>query len=201
MATPIAEESQPAGRSAWNELLTGNTWTSFVLLNDLFKNLSGGGANRLNYLTGETAILTHDETRDPLRYQLFTPLDEPQDIVPRGGSIVVPFTEYPGAYRLKGQRDGPIMRGFAVNLPAEAGELTRISRERLAELLGTDRLRYARNQDEIVLEVGEARLGREFYPYLMLVLVVILGLEHTLANRFYRLADSAIRDANSDISQ
>jgi hypothetical protein len=56
----------------------------------------------------------------------------------------------------------------------------------LDELLGKNRFRYARSRDEIVLEVGEARVGREFYPYLLIVLVVIAGLEHLLANRFYR---------------
>jgi len=37
-----------------------------------------------------------------------------------------------------------------------------------------------------VLGVGEARMGREFYPFLLPLLALILGLEHLLANRFYR---------------
>jgi hypothetical protein len=173
MTTPIAEESRPQGRSAWNELLTSeNAWPSFVLLNDLLGYLAAGGESRLNYLAGETATLVNDSSGHPPRYQLFTPLDEPQDLVPRNGLVVVPFTEFAGAYRLKGQRDGPVMRGFAVNLHAAASDLTRVPRDR----------------HEIVLEVGEARVGREFYPFLLLALAVVLGLEHVLANRFYRPA-------------
>jgi hypothetical protein len=191
MTTPLAEETRPAGRPPWNELLTSdNAWPNFVLLNELMRYLAGGTASRLNYLTGETAVLVNDPERDPARYQLFTPLDAPQDIMPREGVLSVPFTPHPGAYRLKGLRDKPIIRGFAVNLPAAVSDLQRIAPARVEELLGKNRFRYARSRDEIVLEVGEARVGREFYPYLLLALVVILGLEHTLANRFYRKTES-----------
>lgn len=187
VTTPMAEPSRPQGRSAWNELLTGeNSWPNFVLLNELMRYVASGGESRLNYAAGETATLAHDPARDPLRYQLFTPLDEPQDIVPRENMISVPFTDHAGAYRLKGQRGGPLIRGFAVNLGAESSELTRVPRPQLDELVGKGRYRYARNRDEIVLEVGEARVGREFYPHLLLGLAVVLGLEYALANRFYR---------------
>ena len=78
------------------------------------------------------------------------------------------------------------MRGFSVNLPESASQLTRLAREDLDELLGAGRYHFARSQDEIVLGVGEARMGREFYPFLLPLLALILGLEHLLANRFYR---------------
>ena len=198
ITTPFAEESRPAGRPPWNELLTSeNAWPNFVLLNELMRYLAGGTESRVNYLAGETASLVNDASRDPARYQLFTPLDAPQDLLPRAGIISVPFTEQPGAYRLKGLHDKPVTRGFAVNLSAEASDLTRVTHEQLAELLGKGRFRYARNRDEIVLEVGEARVGREFYPYLLLVLVVVLGLEHTLANRFYRQSDAGPKSASA----
>ena len=73
------------------------------------------------------------------------------------------------------------MRGFAVNLPESASQLTRLDRDALDELLGADRYHYARSQDEIVLGVGEARLGREFYPFLLPLIALILGLEHLLS--------------------
>jgi hypothetical protein len=53
-------------------------------------------------------------------------------------------------------------------------------------MLGENRFRFARNRDEIVLEVGEARSGREFYPFLFLIVALVLGMEQALANRFYR---------------
>ena len=78
------------------------------------------------------------------------------------------------------------MRGFSVNLPPAATDLTRLSPERLDKLLGQDRFQLATNKDEIQLEVGEARVGREFYSHLLVMLVVMLCVEQLMANRFYK---------------
>jgi hypothetical protein len=185
--TPVSDPIRPAGRQAWNELPTGdNAWPYFVLVNEMLKYLVDTGGERLNYLAGETARLPNSRDKYPERYQLFTPLDQPQDVTASDGQIVVKFTEYPGAYRLKGFRGESIVRGFSVNLPQSASELTRITRAELDEILGPDRFHFARNTDEIVVGVGQARLGREFYPLLVTLVALMLAVEHVLANRFYR---------------
>jgi hypothetical protein len=187
MTTPVTDPSRPAGRSAWNELPTSEqSWPYVVLMNEMLLYLAGAGENPLNYVTGETAVLTNDPAEDPERYQLFTPLEEPQDVVARDGRLTVRFTERAGAYRLKGYRGGPVVRGFAVNLPAGQTRLTRIAESDLDDRLGSQTYQLARSREEIVREVGETRVGREFYPYLMVLLVLLLGLEQLLANRFYR---------------
>lgn len=187
MTTPISDPLQLRGRQSWNELPTGeDAWPYFVMVNEMLRYLVDAAGVRLNYMAGETAILVNSRDRYPERYELFSPLDQPQDIVAEDGRLIVKFTEYPGAYRLKGFLGGPISRGFSVNLPVSASDLSRVERKQLDELLGQGRYHYARSTDEIVLGVGEARMGREFYPYLLPLLVLILGLEYVLANRFYR---------------
>ena len=91
-----------------------------------------------------------------------------------------------GAYRLEGNRGGPVLRGFAVNYPASQSELQRLSVEGLNDLLGADRYQLARNQEEIEFGVRSKRIGQEFYPFLIMLLALVLALEHTLANRFYQ---------------
>jgi hypothetical protein len=135
-------------------------------------------------------VLRNDPATQPERYQLFTPLDEPQDLLARDGRVTVRFTDNPGAYRLRGQRSGPIVRGFAVNLPADAGDLTRLPATQLEEMLGKDRFHLAKSKEEIDRAVGADRIGSEFYPLLMLLLVLALGSEQVLANRFYRKEES-----------
>jgi len=187
MTTPVSDPARPPGRQTWNELPTGNdAWPYVVLVNEMARYLVGAGGTKLNYLAGETASLPNARGKYPERYQLFTPLDQPQDVTADAGQVAVKFTELPGAYRLKGFLQQPLVRGFAVNLPEAASQLERLERPALDELLGAERYHYARSQDEIVLGVGEARLGREFYPFLLLLLALVLGLEHLLANRFYR---------------
>jgi hypothetical protein len=67
--------------------------------------------------------------------------------------------------------------------------LTRIGRERLDAILGEDRYKVAQSKSDIDRAVGADRVGSEFYPVLVTLLVVVLGLEHVLANRFYRSND------------
>ena len=136
-------------------------------------------------------MLPNDPAEFPERYQLFTPLDQPQDVLARDGRVTVRFTDNPGGVsppRAEGGR--PIVRGFAVNLPADTSDLSRLPR---GEARRTARARAAisspESQDEIDRAVGNDRIGSEFYPLLVMLLAVGLGLEHVLANRFYRRED------------
>jgi hypothetical protein len=195
MTTPVSDPYRPRGRAAWNELPTSEeAWPYVVLVNEMMRYLAGARESKLNYLAGETAVLMNDPDKDPPRYQLFTPLEEPQEVIARDGQLLVKFTERPGAYRLKGDRGGPMVRGFAVNVPVEASELARLPYRRLDELLGEDRYELARSREEIVREVGEARAGHEFYAYLIAALALVLALEHLLANRFYRRIEAVQHD-------
>lgn len=187
MTTPISEPPEPVGRQSWNELTSGeDAWPCFMLVNEMLDYLVKSGQARLNVLAGETVVLPNDPAIYPERYQLFTPLEQPQDVLATGGQVTVRFTDNPGAYRLRGQKGGPVIRGFAVNLAADASDLSRLPRERLEELLGQGRYQLAKSREEIDRAVGNDRLGSEFYPLLVTLLAVALGLEHVLANRFYR---------------
>ena len=72
-----------------------------------------------------------------------------------------------------------------MNLPTEATRLERIDAESLNEWFGQDGYRLARGREELNRDLGEARIGHEMYPWLMVLLVLLLALEHVLANRFY----------------
>ena len=184
MTTSISDPRHPVGRSSWLELVRGD-WPYFMLLNEMLRYLVDGSVDKLNYLAGETAVLSNDPQQDPLRYQLFLPGEQLQDVVAGERDLTVKFTEAAGAYRLKGHRGEPVVRGFAVNLAQHHSQLARLTRDGLNAVMGGERYRYARNRDEIELTVDQARLGREFYPFLVALLALVLGMEYLLANRFY----------------
>lgn len=186
LTTPVTDPLAPRGREAWNELSTGeNAWPYFILANEIASYLVSSQHMRLNYLAGETATIPSDPHRDPERYQLFSPSDDPYEVVARDGVVSVKFTEIPGSYRLKGQQTTAVLRGFSVNLPPEATDLTRIDPAQLDTLLGADRYDLVRADGDISIE-SEARAGREFFPWLMVGLALLLAMEHLLANRFYK---------------
>jgi hypothetical protein len=190
MTTPISDPPRPADHPLWNELATGDdAWPCFVLVHEMMRYLGGSGQTRLNLLAGETAVLPNDPEEYPDRYQLFTPLDQPQDVLARDGRVTIRFTDAPGAYRLRGQKEGPLVRGFAVNLAGDTSDLTRLEPEKFDELLGKGRYKLARNQQQIDRAVGADRIGSEFYPLFVTLMAVVLGIEHVLANRFYRKSD------------
>ncbi len=186
MTTPISDSLRLRGRQPWNELPTGtDAWPYFVLINEMLRYLVDTAGIKLNYLAGDTAVLPNNPERHPDRYQLFTPLGQPQEALATEGRVTVRWTESPGAYRLRGYREGPVVRGFSVNLPESASQLRRIDREGLDELLGAERYHFARDRDEIVLGIGQARRGFEFYPWLVCLAALVLAMEQLFSNRFY----------------
>jgi hypothetical protein len=190
LTTPISDPLRPRNRKTWNELWYGDdAWPGFVLWNEMLLYLVGAGQTRLNYQAGDTAVLPNDPAKDPERYQLFSPLEEPQDVLARDERVTVRFTDNAGAYRLRGRRAGPLVRGFAVNFDPRMGDLTRMPQEKLDDLLGKDRFQFARSREEINRAVGVDRIGSEFYPLLVTLLALTLGMEHLLANKFYRKDD------------
>jgi hypothetical protein len=60
----------------------------------------------------------------------------------------------------------------------------------LDAVLGADRYQLAREQEQLVRVQGHQREGREFFPFLLILVAAILVLEQLLANRFYRDTDS-----------
>jgi hypothetical protein len=104
--------------------------------------------------------------------------------------VTISTTEAPGVYRLRGEREGPVTRGFSVNLPASASRLERTTTQQLDAVLGADRYQLAVDQEQLVREQGRQREGREFFPFLVALVAATLVLEQLLANRFYRDTDT-----------
>jgi hypothetical protein len=199
MTTPI---SDPANRpDTWNLLPTGEEpWPFVMLTNEMLLYLVGGAGERLNYTAGDTAIVRlgsgerypiHSLTT-PRGDQIRTPADEKQN------ALVVTSTEVPGNYRIQagGGQQG-VDLGFSVNLPQQVSQLDRATADDLKAVFGAKEFRLARNRDEIDRSVSAGRVGQELYPYLIVLLVVILALEQALSNRFYQDYDTAARPSRA----
>ncbi len=186
MTTPVSDPVRPRGRPSWNELPTApEAWPFVMLMDQLVDYLAGERLAKLNYRAAELVTMPNPEPPFPSRYQLFAPTEESQELLARSGRVTLRSTDEPGHYYLRGLGAAGVTRGFSVNLDPAATNLTRLPREQLDDILGKNRYRLAVTRDEINREIGEARVGREFFPLLLVVLAGVLGLEHILANRFY----------------
>ncbi|MEX0978969.1 MAG: hypothetical protein WDZ48_08970, partial [Pirellulales bacterium] len=198
MTTPISDPASRAnmrGYVPWNLIPTGDDKFPFYLLaNTMVQYLVGSGGERLNYPAGSTAVvhLEPDERHSiyvlttPRGDQMRTPPGEQQD------AIVVTSTEAPGNYRIQaGGGEREVDLGFSVNLPPSVSQLDRARFEDLQAIFGENPFRLARNRDEIDRSVSAGRVGKELFPYIILILVVVLAGEMVLSNRFYQDYDTA----------
>ncbi|MEX2141395.1 MAG: BatA domain-containing protein [Pirellulales bacterium] len=188
MTTPVSHAA--AENNPWNILATGfGNWPFFVLTQEMGAYLVGSGDERFNYAAGDTVVMQLPEQQRSLIFTLQTPqnLQIPQTVDQRQGTLTVTTTDVPGHYELQaGGSEGGIRRGFSTNVPEAVTRLDRITKEDLDALFGAERYRLARNQEEITRDVHLGRVGVELYPLLIVLVALVLGLEHVLANRFYR---------------
>ena len=173
-------------REPWNLLPVGSqSWPFLVLTNEMMLYLVADGNIRLNYHAGEKVVLSQHFATGPDRYRMFTPDGTWEDLHQMEGAFVIRYTEDSGNYRLLAE-DGSEKRGFSVNYSLASTDLQRVDPKNLDQLFGDSDYKLVRTPGEILREQGETRMGCEFYPYLAFLLVLVLGLEHSLANRFYR---------------
>ncbi len=193
LTTPI---SDPASRTdkrdhvPWNLLPTGDDRFPFYLLaNTLARYLVGSDGQHLNYLAGTPAVIRLDAADRQPMYLLGTPRGDQLRVPPGDGgdSIVVSSTDYPGNYTLAaGGGESQIRLGFSVNLPTTVSQLASASETDLEAAFGSVPYRLAHNRDEIDRSVSAGRVGQELFPYIIVLLVLVLAGEQALSNRFYQ---------------
>ena len=188
MTTPITEYSNVTERPTWNNLFVGRPVPMFDLFEGINSYLFHGDTKSLNVSIGETAAFDNDLREFPESYQVFSPLPEkpPTRLNTVSGRVRFRFVEAPGHYRLKGVMDSEIqLRGFSANLGAAVTDLTRIEPAQLDSFLGAGKYQLARQQDEIQRQQGTTRRGQEFYPLVVLMMLVVMAVEFLMSNRFY----------------
>ncbi|MCA9264129.1 MAG: VWA domain-containing protein, partial [Planctomycetales bacterium] len=186
MTTPISDPLNVANRPAWNWLPTApDAWPFFVLVNEMFNYVVQQEDRQLNYEAGQPANVVLPAEISGERFQLFTPAGSWQDVTAQNGRIQVPFTDWLGAYRVRSDNVVDGTRGFCVNLRLSESNLDRIAPDDLDRILGKNQYRLARERGEIDRGIVEARIGRELYPWLVILAVLAVAMENLLSNRFY----------------
>lgn len=183
--TPISDDPN---QDPWNLLPVGDAWPFVVLANQMMLYLVGSSESQLNYYPAQTAILDLDPDKPYRSYILSEPggLEVRLAPDPRQNALVVTSTQQPGNYRVQAGGSGGVDRGFSVNLTPEQTRLDRATDEQLAAVFGEYPYHVARDETQIEREFTAGRVGRELYPLLIALVALVLGLEHIVANRFYR---------------
>jgi len=186
--------SDPAHDDPWNLLPTGpDPWPFLALTNGITQYLAGAGESQLNYVAGQTVVLPLTSDEQVTSYVLSMPDSSAvrQPLTPGQEDLSIAATEAIGNYRVRaGGQQERLDRGFSVNLPADVTRLERVNSAEIVKTLGDERARIARTRDEIEVEVGQGRVGRELFPTLILAVALVLAAEQWLSNRFYKGAST-----------
>ena len=189
LLTPITDPLNPDdGREPWNELFA-QSWPAWLLVEQTASYLVQANAETLNLEVGQIASLENDKRRHPVQYRVFTPREQqtPASLDVNENELKYRFTSTPGHYRFKGTfNDQPVTRGFSSNLAVEATNLDRMDVDQLDAILGAGKYQLAREEKEIQRQQGTTRSGKEFYPLLILMMVIVLAVENMTSNRFYQ---------------
>jgi hypothetical protein len=186
--TPVPEPQAAVVGGQWNELwIASDPWPAYGVLLGAFQTLSGADQTTSIFRAGEPVQLPNDPVRWPSRYELFTPNAQSRRVDAGAGSLQLGMFYQPGIYRLRGQRQTPIARGFSINAVAEDTGLSRMTLSQLDERLGAGNYSLARERDEVESSVGHARHGRELYSMMMLIVASLFLAEQAMSNRFYQV--------------
>lgn len=173
---------------AWNELPLTPEYV--VLLDQMVQYLSGAQAESLNAEVGGTVRLniSREDRRDV--YVLHRRGDDEMTRVtpePQARVLTLPTGNRVGHFVLEsGAAGDPLRKGFTVNWPLAEARLDRMSPDALEEILGRKPDAVARDAAELEAAAGEARVGRELFQYVMLLVLAALTVEGFLSNRLYR---------------
>jgi hypothetical protein len=189
MTSPITEYGNVPGRSTWNGLLTGKPYPTFMLLRGMSRYLVESDADSLNVGVGEPAGFNNQLREFPETYQVFSPQPEKPttQLSAIENKVRYRFTDAPGHYRFKGVFNNEVvLRGFSANLSEAVTDLARVNPDELDTYLGAERYQLAKDKNEIQRQQGATRRGQEFYPLVVLMMLVVMAVEYLMSNRFYK---------------
>jgi hypothetical protein len=186
MTTPLSDNPN---RDPWNLLPVGDdAWPFMMLSNGMASYLVGSSNQVLNYRAGQRVELPLNPQHPLHSYVMTGPGGIEVSLTPDTDRNVVEAAgaDQPGNYRVRaGGREG-VDWGFSVNLAPDQTRFDRIPEADLARLFGPVPYHLAHDRNQIETNISSGRVGRELFALLMVAAALALGLEHVLANRFYK---------------
>ncbi len=183
---PYPEPNKHTREQIWSQLYVNDEWPGFELLHSSIRYLAAWNKQQLNYFVDEPAVLENNISQFPQLYKMYSPQSEETRVELSDESLVYTFTRHAGQYRLKGLLpQGPVVRGFSVNVDRKDVSLERILPSVLDKAIGKDLYRIAKDRDEVQSSLGEGRYGRDLSPFLLMVFVMMIMAEQTMSIRFY----------------
>jgi hypothetical protein len=186
-------------RETWNEFpMVG--WSFLDLMTETVPYLAGVAEERLTYEAGDDVRLPIDPTQRYTNYTVQWHNAKTSDRLGEpvaGTALVIPAPPQVGQWTVTASgpnAKAPATLGFSVNPPRGESQLTLLETKDLEALFGgKDNYSLIDNSENMNREVGMRRVGRELFPLLVLLILLVVTAENILANTFYRERTTAAR--------
>ena len=170
-------------------------WTFPHLMDQTIPYLSGVANRRLTYDAGEDVTLPLDPARPFTSFTVKDPQGKVSDRQTRPATsasltIVAPAMLGPWTVSASGPDAGGPGRdfGFSVNYAKGEDQMATLTEPELKTLFpGKDAYQLAVDTAGLAAKVKEGRIGFEIFPWVMMIILVLVTAESMLANRFYKL--------------
>jgi hypothetical protein len=176
--------------SAWNEFPVVG-WGFWYLMNQTVPYLSGASNEQLIYEAGQDVVLPIDPTRRFKNYIVQGPDTRSTDRLSPPATndalvIVAPQQIGPWSVTASDENGAKADMGFCVNPPLAESQFTQLTKQDVDALFGKAKPALATDAQSLKRAVDTRRIGHELFPWMMVLILIVVTAENLLANRFYR---------------
>jgi hypothetical protein len=192
--TPLARRTSLKDRAAnWNEFPSpsGNNWSFFGLMNLTVPYLAGTSGEQLNFEAGENAFLSLGQGAHYQSFLITGPdVKTTQSLTPTAQSdfleILAPQMLGQWTVMAKNVDNRQARLGFSLNAPQGESQFKPLVAADLDTIFGKDGYALAGDAKTLQEKQGLIRVGNELFPWIMIVIMIVVTLENLLANTFYK---------------
>jgi hypothetical protein len=196
--TPLARRADRRSPGAWNEFPLPDYnigWAFYYLMNQTVPYLAGTSSEQLIYEAGQDVMLPIDPSRRFKNYIVQGPnAREPNRLSPpaTSDSLLIESPQQIGSWSVtaSGDEGAKATLGFSVNPPLSESQFVPLSEADLDRLFLKAKHKLVNDPQSLVQEVEMIHVGREVFPWLMVLILILVTAENLLANRFHRESPS-----------
>jgi hypothetical protein len=172
-----------------------SNWFYMVLVNEAVRTLAGDSEDQIfNFATGQMVLIKWPagDAKPGLSYFLSGPDVTHVDATQQRQEGQAYFRFGPeksvaaGSFTISSE-DGKWNEGFSLNVPVEESNLERVPPESIQELFGAETMFTADKKLSLTdILSGKFTQPIELFPFLMILLLLVLAMENWMGNKFYR---------------